>query len=143
MMRKRAPPLLPTPPHTTTSQNMCEIFHKYSVVLGGPSMRFDFASKPKLYCCSVTGVTWDDGCFFCNDGSVECIQYGMNGSVPIAASFGTKGCANLNYNSTCVAKNVTVSGNITSSNECDLKVYVVWSGTDSAGDYFRSAGLCL
>ena len=83
----------------------------------------------------VTSVTWDDGCFFCSEGDPECIQYGLNGSTLLSND--VLGCAQTNYTSTCI------QGNSTDGNPCDLKVYVVWTGSDSKGNFFRSAGVCV
>lgn len=86
----------------------------------------------------VTGITWDDGCFFCTTADPTCIAYALNSSYFVSpASSDYHSCAQANYTSTCVQQTTTPYTNV-----CDLKVYVVWTGTDSAGDSFSSAGVC-
>jgi hypothetical protein len=77
----------------------------------------------------VTGVVWDDGCHFCADSSCEYNTYNFAGEV-VSDHVG-KDC----YVADDSCKNT--AGEV--SELCELNVYVVWSGTDSTGNYFRSA----
>ena len=90
-------------------------------------------------------VRWDDGCFFCASIGSDCIETCLdsNTSEPLVGdpySFCQSGaCTGCMQNyATCNPFNETLSANLTSP--CDLKVYVVWSGTDANGVFFTSSG---
>jgi len=86
---------------------------------------------------AVTGVDWDDGCFFCSEGDPECTAYALNSSYSVSPTGESSfSCAQSNFTSSCVQETSTPFTNV-----CDLKLYVVWSGTDSQGNSFASAGL--
>ena len=78
----------------------------------------------------VVGISWDDGCIFC--GSSECDENTFNfqgeSSTPIddAGSCGET----VDFCRDSLARE---------SGECDLMLYVVWTGTDSNGRAFKSA----
>jgi hypothetical protein len=75
----------------------------------------------------VTGITWDDGCVFCNRNEYcDEITYNYNGISQTQSTSGqpTGGC--YVPKSDCEA-------NAGSSTACDLLLYVVWTGTDVEG----------
>jgi hypothetical protein len=81
----------------------------------------------------VLGITWDDACIFC---SGECPEntVDFNGVEATQKTSGqpTKGCYILQ--TTC---NEFISKD--DRTDCDLIIYVVWTGTDSDGKTFQSA----
>jgi|EP00945_MAST-04E_sp_MAST-4E-sp1_P007781 hypothetical protein len=103
----------------------------------------------------VMGITWDDGCHFCQDSTTTCVSNIF--TLP----------KNQKFNSTIKVTDDTLkslkldgegkncqvqAGNKYGENprqenclktaaDCDLKLYVVWTGTDKAGNYFTSASL--
>jgi hypothetical protein len=108
-------------------------------------------------------IAWDDGCFFCasNDPSV-CQYYAFDvGSMAAALTSDYMSC--LTPMTTCYpgvpgpspspvgtstpspTPSVSPSPNNSSSNftlpqsECDLKLFIVWSGSDANNQYFTSA----
>jgi hypothetical protein len=134
----------------------------------------------------VTGITWDDGCFFCAANGADCMAnaFDTNSSAeaggqyvgcqaPFATCYPTVSPANTipgKYNLTTLT-NVTVvnattgeAANVTratsawayvnqtaftspaaqgaatanATSACDLKIFVVWTGTDAAGQYLKS-----
>jgi hypothetical protein len=84
----------------------------------------------------VIGITWDDACVFC--GSDKCLEntVDFNGVEATQKSSGqpTKGCYIKQED--C---NLVVATPTDSKTDCDLLVYVVWTGTDSNGKTFQSA----
>lgn len=78
-------------------------------------------------------MTWDDGCFFCTAGTTDCVPYALNTTSSTLLDTSYESCIQANVTGTCVRSNG-------SANPCDLKLYVVWTGTDSVGNFFRSAG---
>ena len=112
----------------------------------------------------VQGITWDDGCHFCQDETDECVSNiftlpsnRFNETTKISDSAIStlkldglgKNCrvkANPDLDTITKARDCTgptcykynkycIDGN------CDLKIFVVWTGTDSEGNYFTSASL--
>lgn len=80
----------------------------------------------------VDALTWDDGCFFCDANGDLCKFNAMDPSLyKLYPEPEFRGCA----------ETVTSCSTEDESNSCDLKLYVVWTGTDANGDFFRSAGL--
>jgi hypothetical protein len=75
-------------------------------------------------------IDWDEGCKWCGDNECDSNTYYYNG-VPF-----TEGGSCALRDELCVVDGVV---NATSNALCQLNVYVVWSGTDSRGQYFRSA----
>lgn len=78
----------------------------------------------------IDSVVFDEGCFFCEEASASCIGnvfVNATQSVPTVASSSFKSCSQ-----SCGAS---------TGSECDLKLFVTWTGTDSAGAYFQSANL--
>jgi hypothetical protein len=93
----------------------------------------------------VIGITWDDGCHFCADTGDMCVsniftlpKTSFNSTVKVSDTALKK----LSLDGE--GKNCKVGvDRCTGSNggECDLKVYVVWTGTDAQGNYLKSASL--
>lgn len=112
----------------------------------------------------VQALTWDDGCHFCQDATDECASNiftlptnrfnetmkvsdnvigklmldGLGKNCRVKADPGmdiiqkAKDCTGPScsqYNKFCIDGN------------CDLKLFVVWTGTDAEGNYFKSASL--
>ena len=95
----------------------------------------------------VDGITWDDGCFFCASNGASCAAGGLNADtmLPIDPGSGIVSCF-TDY-ATCYSSGSTATatpspspGNTTAApaSPCDLQVFVVWSGTDSNGNYLTS-----
>lgn len=94
----------------------------------------------------VTDIGWDDGCFFCPENTDECMHnsFSVNSSTEISDDT-YRGCRKTtdecypetftNASSTSSSSNTT---NLTTS-DCDLKIFVTWTGTDKNGQYLRSA----
>jgi len=115
----------------------------------------------------VTGVAWDDGCFFCADNGPDCMASALDanatGPFTTLGDAGLRGCRQTNdacYASTSPVKttstNVTTSQvvngvtvNVTSAASstnstlpdtgCDLKVFFVWTGTDRNKNALKSS----
>jgi hypothetical protein len=81
----------------------------------------------------VTGIAWDDACVFCGGGECDEITFDFNGIPQTRATSGqpTGGC--FVPEETCN----TIVGN--SGTECDIILYVVWTGTDVDGKAFQSS----
>ena len=82
----------------------------------------------------VKGITWDDATVFCGKSEAEPNTFDYNGTMGTEQSFGqpVEGCF-LMKDETCVPD---AAGGGT---QCDLLLYVVWTGTDSAGNAFLSS----
>ena len=82
----------------------------------------------------IRGITWDDSCVFCN--SKNCLEttYNFNGEIQDSDSAGqpTSSCY-----ITKEACDQLVQDN-PAATECDLTLYVVWSGTDRHGKALQS-----
>lgn len=78
----------------------------------------------------VTGISWDDGCHFCGSSDCELNTYTYSGEL---AKDSGKDCYWLD--SECPEEGI--EGSVSSL--CQLTVYVVWTGTDSKGNYFTSS----
>lgn len=114
----------------------------------------------------VSSITWDDGCFFCASNGPDCIHSTFNtnsssaladdsqvacrstydtcypfGSTSTAAAVspGASPSPSSTPSATPSVQTATSKTNST-ADPCDLKVYVVWTGTDSTGAYLKSAG---
>jgi hypothetical protein len=88
----------------------------------------------------VTGITWDDACEFCD--ADRCVEntVDFNGVEVTQQSSGgqpTKGC----YISQEECNKLVAEIGGTGGTDCDVLVYVVWTGTDSRGKTFQSAGI--
>lgn len=73
-------------------------------------------------------ITYDEGCYFCDPEGDECVENSFSPSRGIIQSEDYMSC--LKKDADCAAN----------PSDCDLKVYVTWSGTDVNGAFFRSAG---
>lgn len=81
----------------------------------------------------VLGITWDDACIFCGLGCDE-ITYDFNGVLQSrgSAEQPTGGCGNTYQE--CIQKHDNEA-----STDCDIVLYVVWTGTDVNGKAFLSS----
>ncbi|KAG2517215.1 hypothetical protein BBO99_00007828 [Phytophthora kernoviae] len=70
----------------------------------------------------VQGVSWDEGCYFC---TAEMCDYNLY-SKPVETAVGRLSGQGKTTNTTA---------------QCDITVYVGWTGTDKNGDYLGSASL--
>lgn len=77
----------------------------------------------------ISGITWDEGCTFCNDDQCTPNTYDFNGAL---YESGPKAC--YMDDTDCM------NGDLV-SDVCPLQVYAVWSGTDANGDYLKSSEL--
>lgn len=78
----------------------------------------------------VTGITWDDACVFCS--SDECVDntFNFDGELATAEEAEQKvGSCPMTIEE-CEASETA---------ECDIMLYVVWTGTDSNGKDFTSS----
>ena len=75
-------------------------------------------------------IEFDEGCYFCGSLSPTCVPSGsaVDATHP-APSYQNNCCM---PEPQCAAVNGT--------NTCDLKIFVVWTGTDASGLFFTSAG---
>lgn len=78
----------------------------------------------------VQGIAWDDACVFCSDDLCEENTFNFNGK-QASLNEPTKGC----YLTRDVCDKI--HGN--NGDDCDLKFHVVWTGTDSNGNYLTSS----
>lgn len=109
----------------------------------------------------VTGISWDDGCFFCAENTPSCdfSAFDANQSQTIYDP-NLKGCRlefadcyDMRYFSAGAFVNASAAVNATSSapapapagagvngsSSCDLRVFVAWTGTDAKGNGLMSA----
>ncbi|GMI02372.1 hypothetical protein TrLO_g14128 [Triparma laevis f. longispina] len=77
----------------------------------------------------ITGITWDEGCTFCNDAQCTPNTYNFNGALQES---GPKSCYLDDTDCT--------NGDLVAES-CPLQVYAVWSGTDADGNYLKSSEL--
>jgi hypothetical protein len=82
----------------------------------------------------VTGITWDDACVFCGSDQCQPIMFNYNGEAVTSSQAGQPvgGC----YVSQEECETALATGVATN---CDLTLYVVWTGTDKNGVAFQSA----
>ncbi len=76
----------------------------------------------------ITGITWDDGCYFCLEDTCE------ENSYKLSAELNPSGGKSCYVND---AECLNAEGLV--SEQCALSVYVVWTGTDSEGKSLKSA----
>ncbi|OWZ09069.1 hypothetical protein PHMEG_00018293 [Phytophthora megakarya] len=108
----------------------------------------------------VQGVSWDEGCYFC---SAEMCDYNLYSKPEESATGRLSGqgktcytsvgsCSGYSTNSSDASidvgdsRDVDVGSNATSSStnttsQCDITIYVGWTGTDRNGEYLGSASL--
>ena len=82
---------------------------------------------------NILGITWDDACVFCEMSECQSNTYNFDGSVATAeqAKQPLDGC----YLTREECRGFAASGNTL----CDLKLYVVWTGTDADGNALLSS----
>ncbi len=77
-------------------------------------------------------VVYDDGCYFCDEAGASCVGnvfVNSTSTVPNTAGSAFRSCASPTQ---CTS---------TSGGDCDLKIFVTWTGTDANGAYFESANM--
>lgn len=89
----------------------------------------------------VQGIAWDDACVFCREA--RCLEntFDFSGNVAMPRE-PTRGCyLSIEECDRFAADATANSGTSGNSNEnvCDLKLYAVWTGTDSDGNYLKSS----
>jgi hypothetical protein len=109
----------------------------------GPSLSFlrkyydeDFGVFPYLTAIIdvedgvVKGIAWDDACIFCSKD--RCLEntFGFDGE-PAQPREPTRGC----YITAAECVQLHADGR----KDCDLTLYVVWTGTDKKGEYLKSS----
>ncbi|GMF53312.1 unnamed protein product [Phytophthora fragariaefolia] len=104
----------------------------------------------------VQGVSWDEGCYFCTADMCDYNLYskpeetatgrlsgqGKTCYSPVESCSGSS--ANVSDASVDVGDSSSAGFNNTSINttaQCDITIYVGWTGTDKNGDYLGSAAL--
>jgi len=79
---------------------------------------------------NVTGITWDNACVFCAAEECQDNTYGFEGALATEEEAQQPvGACSIPLEECKTAEQA----------ECDLLLYVVWSGTDSNGDDFMSS----
>jgi len=78
----------------------------------------------------VTGITWDNACVFCSKNECQDNTYDFNGDMA------TEEEAQQPVGACSIAVNECKNSD---KAECDLLLYVVWTGTDSNGRDFKSS----
>jgi hypothetical protein len=75
----------------------------------------------------VTGIAWDDACIFCSKNECQENTFDFNGFQGNTKQFNqpTGGCF--------LEESVCISFDLESRTDCDLLLYVVWTGTDKNG----------
>mmetsp|Transcript_50151 Transcript_50151/g.76277 ORF Transcript_50151/g.76277 Transcript_50151/m.76277 type:complete len:280 (+) Transcript_50151:128-967(+) len=81
----------------------------------------------------VKGIAWDDACIFCGKGTCEDNTFDFNGNLGNAEDFGQPVGGCYLKEDECI-ESVTAGGT-----DCDLLLYVVWTGTDANGLAFQSS----
>jgi len=79
----------------------------------------------------ITGITWDDGCYFCEDSSCADNTYDFKGARVTDGKLADKNC--YVRDEACKGEGGKIAEN------CPLSVYAVWTGTDANGKYLKSA----
>ena len=79
------------------------------------------------------GIAWDDACVFCDKRQCIPNTYNFDGTeaTPEQANQPTNGC----YLTKAICDGFIASGN----DLCDLKLHVVWTGTDVNGNVLMSS----
>lgn len=76
------------------------------------------------------GIAWDDACVFCADDRCKENTFHFNGTVA-RLNEPTRGC----YLTKAQCDKIHQKG----GNDCDLSIYVVWTGTDANGKFLTSS----
>jgi hypothetical protein len=79
----------------------------------------------------VAGIAWDNACVFC--ASDLCLENTFNFAGQIATNLEgqSKGCY--------LVKSACEAMKAKGGTECNIKLFVVWTGTDSKGEAFHSS----
>mmetsp|Transcript_16193 Transcript_16193/g.44862 ORF Transcript_16193/g.44862 Transcript_16193/m.44862 type:complete len:264 (-) Transcript_16193:665-1456(-) len=79
------------------------------------------------------GIAWDDACVFCTKKECKENTYDFSGNRGTSSDLRqpTKGCL--------IEKSECVTFDAAGRTDCDLILYVVWTGTDSKGEAFQSS----
>ena len=85
-------------------------------------------STAYVHSMQVQGITWDDGCYLCQESACKANTYIAPGELLKGERYGS-GKACFTPKSECEANPA----------QCDLVVYVVWTGTDREGRFLHSA----
>jgi hypothetical protein len=83
----------------------------------------------------VQGIAWDDACVFCTKNRCLENMYNFDGQVANSESgirSPNKGC----YFTEEECNKIAANGGV----DCDVTIYVVWTGTDAKGRSFQSSG---
>ena len=96
----------------------------------------------------VQGIAWDNACVFCSSNLCLENTYNFDGVLAVGLEGQSKGC-NLakkecdafqaEKSDTCNEKNECKGKDCTCDNECDIMIFVVWTGTDIDGNVFQSS----
>lgn len=78
----------------------------------------------------ITGISFDNACIFCDSNSCSENTYGFDGELA-EINQPTKGCA--------LSKVACDAIHLSGGTQCDLQLYVVWTGTDDDGNVLSSA----
>lgn len=81
----------------------------------------------------VRGIAWDDACVFCEESKCIPNTYNFDGTAA------TKETASQPTNGCYFPKDVCDAFHATQNYVCDLKLYVVWTGTDVNGNVLMSS----
>jgi hypothetical protein len=93
-----------------------------------------------------TSISWDDGCFFCDDAGPRCAATGLPRSDGKPLDGRLKSCFMTAEECGPVSdgggggSGGGGGGAAPQGSPCDLKVFVVWTGTDADGGFMTSAG---
>lgn len=81
----------------------------------------------------VRGIAWDDACVFCE--KKECVPntYNFDGSLATTEQI------NQPVNGCYLSRDECMGFAATGSNQCDIKLYVAWTGTDVDGKALLSS----
>eukprot|EP00956_Cyclotella_meneghiniana_P020635 scaffold36680_cov51-Cyclotella_meneghiniana.AAC.4 len=75
----------------------------------------------------VTGIAWDDACIFCQRSRCAANTYNFDGSAATTEQISQPADGCYFTRDECVALHAG------GTDDCDLKLYVVWTGTDAQG----------
>ena len=94
----------------------------------------------------MTGITWDNACVFCAEDECQDNTYGYDGEMateeeaqqPVGGCHSTVKKCRVSGTADAVSE-TAADADETVANDCDLMLYVVWTGTDSNGKDFKSS----
>jgi len=81
----------------------------------------------------VTGIAWDDACIFCQRSRCAANTYNFDGSAATTEQISQPADGCYFTRDECVALHAG------GTDDCDLKLYVVWTGTDAQGKVLLSS----